>query len=78
MRKHIIKYEYCNGVKLAKHEIETWCGYAPQFSDWLFLDAQHALLSIEQGSLQVLRIPMIPVSDSADFDRASRAGYFLL
>nr|DAH73744.1 MAG TPA: hypothetical protein [Caudoviricetes sp.] len=53
MRKHIIKYEYCNGVKLAKHEIETWCGYAPQFSDWLFLDAQHALLSIEQGSLQV-------------------------
>ena len=25
-----------------------------------------------------LRIPMIPVSDSGDFDRASRAGYFLL
>lgn len=26
----------------------------------------------------VMRIPMIPVSDSGDFDRASRAGYFLL
>lgn len=25
-----------------------------------------------------MRIPMIPVSDSGDFDRASRAGYFLL
>ncbi|EOY73079.1 hypothetical protein H232_5408 [Klebsiella pneumoniae UHKPC81] len=28
--------------------------------------------------LRQLRIPMIPVSDSGDFDRASRAGYFLL
>jgi len=28
--------------------------------------------------LNLLRIPMIPVSDSGDFDRASRAGYFLL
>ena len=26
----------------------------------------------------LMRIPMIPVSDSGDFDRASRAGYFLL
>ncbi|HHA1204606.1 hypothetical protein V6183_04145 [Enterobacter hormaechei] len=53
MSKHIIKYEYRDGVKLAKPEIETWCGHAPKFSDWLFQDAQHALLSIEQGSLQV-------------------------
>ena len=52
-RNLIIKYAYPDGVKLAKHEIETWCGHAPQFSDWLFQDAQHALLSIEQGSLQV-------------------------
>ena len=51
--KHIIKYDYRDGVKLAKHEIQTWCGHAPQFSYWLFQDAQHALLSIEQGSLQV-------------------------
>jgi hypothetical protein len=28
--------------------------------------------------IKKLRIPMIPVSDSGDFDRASRAGYFLL
>lgn len=53
MSKHIIKYDYHDGAKLAKHEIETWCGHAPQFSDWLFQDAQHALLSIEHGSLQV-------------------------
>ena len=50
MTKHIIKYEYRDGVKLARHEIETWCGYAPQFSDWLFRDAQHAILGIEQES----------------------------
>lgn len=53
MSKHIIKYDHRDGVKLSKHETETWCGHAPQFSDWLFQDAQHALLSIEQGSLQV-------------------------
>ncbi|EQA3413047.1 hypothetical protein ACX1JN_000690 [Cronobacter sakazakii] len=53
MSKHIIKYDHRDGVKLAKHETETWCGHKPQFSDWLFQDAQHALLSIDQGSLQV-------------------------
>ncbi|MDF3570895.1 hypothetical protein [Enterobacter cloacae] len=53
MSKHIIKYDHRDGVKLAKHETETWCGHKPQFSDWLFQDAQHALLSIEQGSLLV-------------------------
>ncbi len=30
------------------------------------------------GNVARVRIPMIPVSDSGDFDRASRAGYFLL
>lgn len=35
--------------------------------------------SPEEGAAQYnVRIPMIPVSDSGDFDRASRAGYFLL
>ncbi|MEP8883471.1 hypothetical protein ABKV35_00055 [Enterobacter kobei] len=53
MSNHIIKYDYRDGIKLAKHETETWCGHRPHFSDWLFQDAQHALLSIEQGSLQV-------------------------
>lgn len=28
--------------------------------------------------IKAMRIPMIPASDSGDFDRASRAGYFLL
>lgn len=49
MFNHIIKYDYRDGVKLAKHEIETWCGCNPEFSDWLFQDAQHALLVMEQG-----------------------------
>lgn len=49
MFNHIIKYEYRDGVKLAQHEIETWCGRKPEFSDWLFQDAQHALLVMEQG-----------------------------
>ncbi|MDP0434827.1 hypothetical protein Q7C17_06430 [Enterobacter hormaechei] len=34
--------------------------------------------TVKQACGHWLRIPMIPVSDSADFDRASRAGYFLL
>lgn len=50
MSKHIIKYEYRDGVKLAKHEIEIWCGHSPKFAEWLFQDAQHAILSIEQES----------------------------
>ncbi|EBD4403630.1 hypothetical protein CU481_12100 [Salmonella enterica] len=53
MSKHIIKYDYREGVKLPKHEIETWCGHRPGSSEWLFQDAQHALLSIEQGTLLV-------------------------
>ncbi len=53
MRKHIIKYDYREGVKLHKHEIETWCGHRPGSFEWLFQDAQHALLSIEQGTLLV-------------------------
>ncbi|HGF4741566.1 TPA: hypothetical protein ACF35F_001064, partial [Escherichia coli] len=51
--KHIIKYDYREGVKLPKHEIETWCGHRPGSFEWLFQDAQHALLSIEQGALLV-------------------------
>ncbi|BBK09322.1 hypothetical protein [Klebsiella phage 05F01] len=47
MSKHIIKYDWINGVKLKHHEIITWCGAEP---GWLFQDAQHAILSVEQGS----------------------------
>lgn len=50
MAKHIIKYDYRDGVKLPKNEVEIWCGYTPKSSDWLFQDAQHAILSIEQES----------------------------
>lgn len=48
MSKHIVKYEWNDGVKLKDYEIVTWCGEKPQH--WMFLDAQHAILSIEQGS----------------------------
>ena len=53
MSNHIIKYDYREGVKLPKHEIETWCGHRPRSFEWLFQGAQHALLSIEQGTLLV-------------------------
>lgn len=43
---------------------------------------QEVLQRINAGqkaaSIGRVRIPMIPASDSGDFDRASRAGYFLL
>lgn len=35
-------------------------------------------ISIRNTDMVWVRIPMIPASDSGDFDRASRAGYFLL
>lgn len=51
MSKHVIKYEYRDGKRLARHDVETWCGHIPKFAEWLFQDAQHAILSIEQGLL---------------------------
>lgn len=51
MSNHIIKYDYKDGVKLSKRDTETWCGAQLETFDWTFMDAQHALLSIEQGSL---------------------------
>jgi len=51
--RHIIKYDWKDGVKLPRCEIQLWCGHKPGYGEWLFQDAQHALLSIEQGSLQV-------------------------
>ncbi|EOW7592847.1 hypothetical protein ACOE72_000784 [Escherichia coli] len=53
MPKHIIKFAYRDGVKLLPHQVETWCGHQPIQFEWLFQDAQHALLSIEQGTLLV-------------------------
>lgn len=48
MSKHIIKYEWNDGVKLKRYEIITWCGAKPQ--PWMFQDAQHAIISIEKDS----------------------------
>lgn len=46
MGNHIIKFEYNDGVKL-KNPI-TWCGGEP--GNWNFLDAQHALLTVDKQS----------------------------
>ncbi|MGM5670077.1 hypothetical protein [Enterobacter cloacae] len=43
--KHIIKFPLENNKK------ESWCGAVISPTEWAFEDAQHALLSIEQGSL---------------------------
>ncbi|EHG7583483.1 hypothetical protein J5Y39_003748 [Citrobacter sedlakii] len=45
--KHIIKVPAENNKK------ESWCGAVILPMEWAFEDAQHALLSIVQGSLQV-------------------------
>lgn len=45
--KHIIKFPEENNKK------ESWCGAVISPMEWAFEDAQHALLSIWQGSLQV-------------------------
>lgn len=43
--KHIIKFPLENNKK------DSWCGAVISPTEWALEDAQHALLSIEQGSL---------------------------
>lgn len=45
MANHIIKYEYCDGVKLDVPT--TWCG--AKGHGFLFTGAGHAVMSIESG-----------------------------
>lgn len=52
MRKHIIKVDHRDGVELPTNKIETWCGVAPSYGEWLFQDAQHALIAVENGFRQ--------------------------
>ncbi len=47
MARHIVKYTHRDGVALDKPEI--WCG--SDSVGWYFVDAQHAALAKEQGSL---------------------------
>ncbi len=49
MANHIIKYDHDDGKKLPRHKRITWCGRKP--NNWSFQDAQHALLSLDQGQL---------------------------
>ena len=44
MSRHILKYEYDNGVKL---ELPIyWCSQLASKSDWAFIDIDHAALSV--------------------------------
>lgn len=52
MGKHIIKVDHRYGDKLPTHKIETWCGATPSYGEWLFQDAQHALIAVENGFRQ--------------------------
>jgi len=50
MERHVIKYEYDEGVKLQIPSV--WCGY--KLTDrkiWLFKDAQHVALAVG-GSIE--------------------------
>ncbi|MDU4150339.1 MAG: hypothetical protein E7H83_01965 [Enterobacteriaceae bacterium] len=47
---NIVKHDYKDGVKLPKHEIETWCGAKLETFDWYFVDAHHALLAVDKSS----------------------------
>ena len=48
MAKHVIKYEYRDGEKLAQPT--TWCGRKHD-GGWVFADAQHVALAVG-GSIQ--------------------------
>lgn len=48
MARHIIKFEYRDGIKLKRHELVTWCGMSA--GNWYFQDASHAILSIDRGT----------------------------
>ena len=43
MKRHVIKYEYDDGKKLAKPTL--WCGKESSGFDWTFQDAQHVALT---------------------------------
>ena len=49
MPKHVIKYEYKDGVKLTKPVL--WCGREFKFNQFNFQDAQHVALAVG-GSVQ--------------------------
>ena len=42
--KHVIKYDYQDGVKLSSPVL--WCGIKSTPYEWYFQDAQHVALSI--------------------------------
>ena len=49
MSRHVIKFEYCDGVKLVLPEV--WCGRKITGFDFMFNDAQHVALAAG-GSIQ--------------------------
>ena len=49
MSRHIIKFEYDDGIKLENPIL--WCGKASSDFGWMFQDAQHVALAVG-GSIQ--------------------------
>lgn len=52
MVAHVVKFTHEDGKELRRHERVLWCGAdaAKIGFDFTFQDAQHALLSIENGA----------------------------
>ncbi|WP_433668922.1 hypothetical protein [Klebsiella michiganensis] len=68
---------------LTFHELNVLCAYLQLLHFELpRIDGAEDTIAEDNGEKLLktifMRIPMIPVSDSGDFDHASRAGYFLL
>jgi hypothetical protein len=49
MSRHVIKYEYIDGVKISNPYL--WCNAAPKYNEFYFKDAQHVALAVG-GSVQ--------------------------
>ena len=49
-KRHIVKYDYKDGVQLKRHEWVTYCGYKLKSFDWYFTNAQHAICAMEQNT----------------------------
>lgn len=50
---HIAKHDYRDGRELPMPI--SWCGKEVPRTEWIFQDAQHALLSLEHSSIEPCR-----------------------
>lgn len=47
--RHVIKYTHDDGVE--RDQPLVWCGERLWRNQWMFLDAQHCLLALDQSTL---------------------------